>query len=239
MRVNQCHVLFLCLVRNASKIDMDFSSYFTKVENFTFQYSAIGKLQANKVEKIYSRKAIEIDRAVTTGSSSKHILKNVSRALDTLVNDLRGLLPGPEVFKERFSEVGYRSSEQTRVFLKYLLSTLNRFSTTGELEVDFDVVNIEHILPQKPDEAWGLKKGEIKDYVNLLGNLTLVHEVINSKAGNKTAKSKAAELGISEIGITKDVVRLLDSRGYVWDEIGIKERQEKLGKIAYEKVWIV
>jgi hypothetical protein len=66
-----------------------------------------------------------------------------------------------------------------------------------------------------------------------------VHEVINSKAGNKTAKSKAAELGISEIGITKDVVRLLDSRGYVWDEIGIKERQEKLGKIAYEKVWIV
>jgi len=239
MRVNQCHVLFLCLVRNASKIDMDFSSYFTKVENFTFQYSAIGKLQANKVEKIYSRKAIEIDRAVTTGSSSKQILKNVSRALDTLVNDLRSLLPGPEVFKERFSEVSYRSSEQTRVFLKYLLSTLNRFSTTGELEVDFDVVNIEHILPQKPDDAWGLKKGEIKDYVNLLGNLTLVHEVINSKAGNKTAKAKALELGKSEIGITKDVVRLLESRGHVWDEVGIKERQEKLGKIAYEKVWIL
>lgn len=239
MRVNQCHVLFLCLVRNAAKIDMDFSSYFTRVENFTFQYSAIGKLQANKVEKIYSRKAIEIDRAVTTGSSSKQILRNVTRSLDTLVNDLRGLLPGPEVFRERFSEIGYRSSEQTRVFLKYLLSTLNRFSTTGELEVDFDVVNIEHILPQNPDEAWGLKKGEIKDYVNLLGNLTLVHEVINSKAGNKTAKAKASELEKSEIGITKDVVRLLESRGYVWDEVGIKERQENLSRIAYEKVWIL
>src|SRR6202011_1863443 len=66
MRVNQCHVLFLCLVRNAAKIHFDFSSYFTRVETFTFQYSAIGKLQANKVEKLYSRKAIEIDRAVTT-----------------------------------------------------------------------------------------------------------------------------------------------------------------------------
>jgi uncharacterized protein with ParB-like and HNH nuclease domain len=239
MRVSQCHVLFLCLVRNAAKIDMDFSSYFKKIENFTFQYSAIGKLQANKVEKVYSRKALEIDRAVTTGSSSAKILKNVMRALDTLVNDLRDLLPGPEVFKERFGEISYRSSEQTRVLLKYLLSTLNRFSTTGELEVDFDVVNIEHILPQKPDEAWGLKKGEIKDYVNLLGNLTLVHEVINSKAGNKTAQAKASELGKSEIGITKDVVRLLESRGYVWDEAGIKERQEKLAKTAYEKVWIL
>lgn len=239
MRVYQCHVLFLCLVRNAAKIDMDFSSYFKKIENFTFQYSAIGKLQANKVEKLYSRKALEIDRAVATGSSSKQIVKNVARALDTLVNDLRRLLPGPQVFKERFSEVSYRSSEQTRIFLKYLLSTLNRFSATGELEVDFDVVNIEHILPQKPDEDWGLKKDEIRDYVNLLGNLTLVHEVINSKAGNRTAKAKALELAKSEIGITKDVVRLLESRAYVWHDVAIRERQESLAKTAYEKVWIV
>lgn len=239
MRVNQCHVLFLCLVRNAAKIDMDFSSYFTKIENFTFQYSAIGKLQANRVEKLYSRKAIEIERAVMTGSSSKQVLKNVSRALDTLVSDLRGLLPGPEVFKERFAEVSYRSSEQTRVFLKYLLSKLNRFSTTGELEVDFDVVNIEHVLPQTPDEGWGLRKDEIKDYVNLLGNLTLVHEIINSKASNKTPKAKAAELTKSEIGITKDLVRLLESRNYLWNDGAIRERQEALSKTAHEKVWIL
>lgn len=239
MRVNQCYVLFLCLVRNAPKVDMDFSSYVGKIENFTFQYSAISKLQANRVEKLYARKAVEIDNAVVTGSSSKQILKNVTRALDTMVNELRGLLPGPEVFKERFREVSYRSSEQTRVFLKYLLSTLNKFSTTGELDVDFDVVNIEHILPQRPDDAWGLKKGEIKDYVNLLGNLTLVHEVINSKAGNKTAEAKSAELAKSEIGITKDVVRLLASRKYLWDENGIKERQDALSKVAYEKVWTV
>jgi Protein of unknown function DUF262/Protein of unknown function (DUF1524) len=239
MRVSQCHVLFLCLVRNAPKIDMDFSTYFTKIENFTFQYSGIGKLQANRVEKLYSRKAIEIDRAVATGSSTKQILKGVSRSLDTLVNELKELVPGPEVFKERFREVSYRSSEQTRIFIKYLLSKMNRFSTTGELEVDFDVVNIEHILPQRPDEAWGLKKGDIKEYVNLLGNLTLVHEVINSKAGNKTAEAKASELGKSEIGITKDVVRLLESRNYVWDEPGIKERQDSLAKIAHERVWIL
>jgi Protein of unknown function DUF262/Protein of unknown function (DUF1524) len=237
MRVSQCYVLFLCLVRNAPKIEMDFSSFFKRIENFTFQYSAIGKLQANKVEKLYSRKAIEIERAVATGSSAKHIVKNVSRSLETLVNELRELAPGPEVFKERFRDIAYRSSEQTRVLIKYFLSKINRFSTTGELEVDFDVVNIEHILPQSPDAAWGLKKGEIKDYVNLLGNLTLVSEVINSKAGNKTAEAKASELGKSEIGITKDVVRLLENKKYVWDEVAIRERQEDLSRLALEKVW--
>jgi hypothetical protein len=237
MRVSQCHVLFLSMLRNAGKIEMDFSSYFRRIENFTFQYSAIGKLQANKVEKLYSRKAIEIERAAATGSSPKQILKNVSRTLETLINELRELVPGPEVFKERFREVAYRSSEQARILIKYVLSKMNRYSTTGELEVDFDVVNIEHILPQKPDSDWGLKKGEIKDYVNLLGNLTLVHEVINSKAGNKTAAAKASELGKSDIGITKDVVRLLETRNYVWDETGIKQRQDNLCNLAYEKVW--
>jgi len=239
MRVSQCYVLFLCLVRNAHKIEMDFSSYLKRIENFTFQYSAIGKLQANKVEKLYSRKAIEIERAVVTGSSAKQILKNVSRSLETMVNDLRELAPGPEVFKERFRDVSYRSSEQTRILIKYLLSKINRFSTTGELEVDFDVVNIEHVLPQNPDPAWGVKKGDIRDYVNLLGNLTLVSEVINSKAGNKTAEAKASELGRSDIGITKDVVRLLENRKYVWDESAIRQRQEDLSKLALEKVWIL
>ncbi len=237
MRVSQCHVLFLCLLRNASKIEMDFSTYFTKIENFTFHYSAIGKLQANRVEKLYARKAIEIEHAVATGSSAKHILKNVSRSLETLMNDLRDLMPGPEVFKERFREIGYRSSEQTRILLKYFLSKINRLSTTGELEVDFDVVNIEHILPINPEPAWGVKKDEIKDYVNLLGNLTLVHEVINSRAGNKTAAAKASELSKSEIGLTKDVVRLLEARDYVWNEEAIRQRQDALSKIAHDKVW--
>jgi len=125
------------------------------------------------------------------------------------------------------------------VLLKYLLSRINRFSTTGELEVDFDVVNIEHVLPQRPEVAWGLTKEDIREYVNLLGNLTLVSEVINSKAGNKTAEAKCEELSKSDIGITKDLVRLLESRKYVWDEKAIRERQEELGKTAYEKVWTI
>jgi Protein of unknown function DUF262/Protein of unknown function (DUF1524) len=239
MRVNQCHVLFLSLLRNANKIDIDFSIYFRKVENFTFRYSAIGKLQANKVEKLYARKAIEIENAIAKSTSPKHVLKNVSRALETMVNELKELAPGPGIFKEKFREVEYRSSEQTRVFLKYLLSRINQYSTTGELEVDFDVVNIEHVLPQKPDKDWGLTKEDIKDYVNLLGNLTLVHEVINSKVGNKTASGKASELAKSDIGITKDLVRLLEGYNFVWDEAKIKQRQDDLGTIAYEKVWIL
>jgi Protein of unknown function DUF262/Protein of unknown function (DUF1524) len=237
MRVSQCHVLFLSLLRNARKIDIDFSSYFSRIENFTFRYSAIAKLQANRVEKLYSRKAIEIEKAVATESSTKQVVKRVSRSLDTLMNNLRELAPGPEVFRERFAEVSYRSSEQARVLIKYLLSKINQVSTTGELEVDFDVVNIEHVLPQKPAADWKLKPADIKEYVHLLGNLTLVHEVINSEAGNRSAEAKAAALSASEIGITKDLVKLLIDLKFEWNGDTIKKRQQGLATLAYEKVW--
>ena len=50
MGVSQCYVLFLNLLRNQKRIGFDLANYFREIENFTFNYSAISKLQANRVK---------------------------------------------------------------------------------------------------------------------------------------------------------------------------------------------
>lgn len=234
MRVRQVYVLLLALLRNREKIDFRLSTYVKTLENFTFMYSAISNLQANRAEKLYSTVAQEIERQATS-SPAKHRSKNIARALDSLVSELRDLKPDKDLFASSFEEITYKTSEPQRIFIKYILSRINRHVGTGELDLDFDVVNIEHILPQSPVRAWGLSREEVADYVNLLGNLTLVHKNLNSTAGDGSPEEKSAIFHDSEIAITKQILpRLKDG---IWDEKDIRERHAELASMAYDKVW--
>lgn len=69
MGVTQCYVLLLSILRNFEKIGFDPYKTFQLIEKFTFQYSVICKLPGNRVEKIYSKFAIEIDKAAKNGPS--------------------------------------------------------------------------------------------------------------------------------------------------------------------------
>ena len=56
-------------------------------------------------------------------------------------------------------------------------------------------ISIEHVLPQNPVN-WGLEEEDVKHYVNLIGNLTLVGQPFNSEAQNFVLERK--------IGIFRD-----------------------------------
>ena len=59
-----------------------------------------------------------------------------------MVHELRELRPSYVAFEEDFMSVCYKNSEQARVLIKYILSRINRSMSSGEFELDFDVVNI-------------------------------------------------------------------------------------------------
>jgi hypothetical protein len=121
--------------------------------------------------------------------------------------------------------------------IKYILARIDgHFRQTDEHRIDFDNVNIEHILPQNPSKEWGLSKKEIKNYVNLLGNLTLVSRVINSKVQNGPIDQKLPELAKSELPITQKLVERLVSLNN-WDQNHIIERQDELANLAYNHIW--
>ena len=122
--------------------------------------------------------------------------------------------------------------------VSYTLLKINTHITegTGELTIDQAMVNMEHILPQSP-EQWGLEKNEIEEYVNLIGNITLLSKKLNSKIGNRKLSEKLPHLSESELEITKRLVHSIKENGMKWDEGAILSRSNELAEIAYSNIW--
>ncbi len=235
MNVSQCYVLFLALLRNFEKLETDPTRVFETIEKFTFQYSVISKLPGNKVERLYAHAAIKIENAVQK-PLAKHRKAEVQRILAELENDLKKELPPWELFRKSFMELSYRSSKKRKI-LKYILAKIDAYyRSTDEEVINFDTVNIEHILPRNP-KAWGLNKKDTKSYVDKLGNLTLLSTKINSKLQNKPLPEKMELLRKSSLPITKELVRMIEDNNLQWGEQQIIQRQEEMAKLAYEKIW--
>ncbi len=234
MNVSQCYVLFLSILRNIDKLETDPRRVFRWIEAFSFKYSVVCKLPGNKLEKLYSSFARRIEET-TKFEDKSSISKKIQSVLEELKKELIKEEPGFEQFKEAFQDISYGRSEQNRILIKYILSTINKVYQDSEF--DFSSINIEDILPQKPHKDWGLLPKDIKEYVNRLGNLTLVHKKINSTVGNKIVKEKSTDLANSGVKITTMLVEKWEENGYTWDETEINKRHDELAEIAYYKAW--
>jgi len=237
MRVSQCYVLLLSVLRNYSLLGTDPVRVFELIERFTFQYSVVCKLPANRIEKIYSKFALKIQQAGREGPPEK-AASRVQPIFADLEKELRAEAPSEAVFKDSFQRLSHRDTEDGRRLTKYVLAKLNAFhQKTDEHSIDFNAVSIEHILPRNPSKGWGLTKKEIKPYVNKLGNLTLLSKRLNSKAQNAPLLEKLPELQKSELPITKEVVNLLSELEGVWNEQTIEARQSQLADLAFKSIW--
>lgn len=237
MNVSQCYVLLLSILRNYDKLGFDPYKFFQFIEKFTFQYSVVSKLPGNRLEKIYSKYALEIENTAKTGPNEKTTRK-LQTIFSNLQNELKDEAPSENVFMEYFPELAYKNNEERRRLIKYILGKMNAYyQRTDEYLINFHTVNIEHILPQNPDKDWHLTKKEIKDYVNKLGNLTLLSQVLNSKAQNSIIPEKLKELRNSKLDITIDIVKKLESLNGNWGEEEITNRQREMAELAYKQVW--
>lgn len=237
MGVSQCYVLLLSILRNYDKLGTDPTRIFQLIEKFTFNYSAICKLPANKVERLYSNYARRIEETVNN-EHPKRIPVKIQALFVQLEKDLQEERPSFEFFYKRLREIEYGASQRSRQLVKYILSEINSLGQTGETIIDFDNVNIEHILPQSPNKKWGLTKKEIKPYVNKIGNLTLVSKKFNSKVGNKIVREKIDEYAKSEIAMTNNLVDRIKALDCIWGEEQINRRLEEVANLAYYKVWV-
>lgn len=240
MNVSQCFVLFLSILRNIGKIHTDPVGIFELVEKFTFQYSAVCKLPGNTVEKIYSKYATRLEITVSEADpkNPKRTSGEVQRIFADLRKELQRERPSWDVFREEFAELSYRNSQKGRQLTKYVLGSINdHYAGTDEQRIDFNNVNVEHILPQKPSKESKLAKKVIKGYVNKLGNLTLLSKRLNSRAQNKLPKDKMEYFTKSQLPITRQLVETLNQSGFTWGEAEISARQEALAKLAYDEIW--
>ena len=230
MGITQCYPLLLCLLANREKIGMDLSSTFKTIENYHFVYSAICKQPGNKVEKLYFQTARRIQEALQLKPQSK-VLKGVNSALSEFRNKLE--IPPEEFFIEKFMEVEYKNYP----LVVYILSNIEKAKGgTDEQIVNFSKVNIEHILPKDPTQ-WKLTKNEIKEYVDNLGNLTLISERINGSMGNLPLKQKIEFIKKSKLNINKELVKKIEQNKGKWGKKEIADRQHEIAEFAHDTVW--
>lgn len=232
MKITQCYSLLFCLLMNKDKIGFNFSNLFKVIEKYHFAYSAVCKLPGNVVEKVYYKIANSIQDSLRLDPQKrKSVIKKI---LEDFTRKLKDLYPSKELFIEKFMEIDYRNP----IIVIYILANIEK-TKSGTDEIDYlkyTKINIEHILPQDPHE-WSFTKNEIKDYVNILGNLTLIDRQINGAMQNKKLKDKLPEFNNSKLTINKELIEKFKNMNYIWGEKEIREYQKQLAEYAYDVVW--
>ena len=113
-----------------------------------------------------------------------------------LINYNRGksmAMPTDSQLRNRLREVNAYSI----MCIRPVLERIEHHGATAE--VDTSELNIEHIMPQHPNDWWKRNSGAADDeeytfYANLIGNLTLCAEYDNIRMGNQDFKFKKSVL---------------------------------------------
>lgn len=184
------------------------------IESLIVRNCVIAGKVANKYEKLFAKIAYKI-------SNFKYDSINdiVCRIKMDTIND--------EVFLNAFNVY----SDGGKTTIRFILKSINCF-VDGETTVidDNQKVHIEHIMPVKKG-AWEVSDEDHDEYLNRIGNLTLLGSEYNKKISNKRFDEKKEIYQTSSILITKDIVNYTH-----WDVDTIKDRQNKLANIAV-KIW--
>jgi hypothetical protein len=159
-------------------------------------------------------------------ANERELVEDRDRIFNHFRDTLRDLNPLEELFIEKLTQIKYKTSPTQKNLIRRIFSIINKRIGTGEITFE---TNIEHILPQKP-QTWGLTKQDVAEYVDNIGNLTMIQKQMNSKMGNKPFADKFPILMSSEIKLNGMLEQHLDD-GF-WNHNSIGNRANELAEIV-------
>ncbi|MFQ3546502.1 DUF262 domain-containing HNH endonuclease family protein [Halobacillus rhizosphaerae] len=244
-------------IRNQSFDINDLNIHLTnlkKIKSFPSYIFLLDLFQRN----VEHEDKIKILKLIETFMLRRHICEYRTGELDTIFSSLVNVrdidvvyevksillkyLPGDNEFQENFARNSFRNNEGRA---KYVLEQFeyNLINDQGEYKLTSGVdLHLEHIIPQKittkkSKSEFGDWEGylgenaneEHKDYVNRIGNMTLLARSLNISASNNPFKSKIEEYKKSNIKLTQQVAE--------FDEFKLREvvnRSKRFAKEALE-----
>lgn len=203
-----------------------FVKFLRAIVIFSFRYSVICNLNPSKLEPLYSDLSTHL---------RKRKPKNIKEMKDVF-EKLAKLCPDDDFFFESFQKKSL--GRNYAGLARYVLQEINsHYAGHKELVANPDTteVNLEHILPQKPNATWLAKFSKKEDpnqYIYRLGNLTLLDSKINRSVGNSSFQDKCSKaFSRSQLEITKEI-----SICSVWSPKQIEERQTRMAEAACQ-IW--
>jgi uncharacterized protein with ParB-like and HNH nuclease domain len=143
-----------------------------------------------------------------------------------------------EIFMRNFASRNFKFGEKRTKYILWKLS-----NPAGELILDINEIETEHIMPQALSEQWindlqkqtGQDKNQImilhEEMLNHIGNLTIIKQSWNRSMSNRVFEQKKNDYNKSEIPITKG---LKDKKEWIFDDI---ERRSKYFSDEAVKIW--
>ena len=106
------------------------------------------------------------------------------------------------------------------------------FRFTGEYDQPVQVINLEHILPEKPEDKWPkVDEEKLRSYSKRIGNLALLLAKSNSDLRSADFTTKKVVYEHTPYVLTSQIATVGE-----WDEHQITERQKVMAELAL-KAW--
>ena len=178
----------------------------------------VGAMGGGTLEKAYAEKA-------------KAIFDEKIKSASDLRDSLSSIMPQDKQFKEQFKIATVSKAKNARYYLA-AIENYKRDNNNPELLVNLnpDSVNLEHILPQNPEDNYPeFTEEQHASYYKKIGNLTLMKTKENNDFNSSKFADKKLKFKESELRITNSLAKLPK-----WDVEEIENRQNELAELAIE-----
>lgn len=147
--------------------------------------------------------------------------------------DLKALTPTDGVFASAFENASVSNRKLARYYLRSMeLASKNEAEPWHIPNDDKTAINLEHVLPEKPEGNWPQFSDEqVRLFYKRIGNLCLLRASDNSTAKSAGFNIKKPILAKSPYVLTKQIA---DATDWGWEDI--VDRQKALAPIAV-KAW--
>lgn len=221
LKVQQVYVLLLGLYNSIGTNTKKFKKMVVVLNNFSFRYNTICRLNPNELERVYSELSILIRK------------KKISEV--EVIERLRTLAPSRTSFLDSFYEYNTKNSKLAR----HILKSINDYMLEKENKLDVEAktkrINLEHIIPKKPDKEWNVffknRNVDPGTLIHKIGNMTILLDEYNRKLANNFFDKKKLMYKKSSLPLNKELKRYRE-----FGEIEVNKRQKKMAKIA-EDLW--
>lgn len=142
---------------------------------------------------------------------------------------LKTIVPSDALFETAFSEARVSQARLARYYLR-ALEMQHIGASDPELvpSEDEHSVNLEHMLPENPQDAWPEVDPEIAHaYYKRIGNMALLQSKKNSIIGNSPFVEKKPVFASSAFKLTSEVANYEE-----WNVDAIDNRQKQMAKLA-------
>ena len=146
---------------------------------------------------------------------------------------LKPVTPSDEVFRVACETTRVSKASLARYYLRSLeTAAMNESEPWFMPTDDATVINLEHVLPKKPEGNWPqFNEDEVRLYSSRLGNLTLMQASDNSTVRSAPFGEKKSLYSQSPYTLTKQIAKYPQ-----WTVESIVERQSELARLAL-KAW--